>query len=476
MGHSLTVNGMPRPRQGANSARQLPEKSVIHKIALALVALTVGSGAIVFSEPAPVDALTLMLIVGLPVIGLVSIRPPLLVILSALLVMAGAAFFASSLATDVERAVTHNAVTLYLYLAAFTFAAFVSRNPAAHMRLILNAYTVAAVIAAAAALAGYFGMVPGADELFTKFGRASGPFKDPNVFGAFLVLAVVYTLHLALSLRGGASVAAFAALGLMMFAVLLSFSRGAWAASGVGILIYGYLSFVTAKRNLDRVKLICLTGASVAAAVLLVGVAFETDGIAKLLEERASLSQDYDKGPDGRFGGQAKAEALIVENVFGIGALEFNAEYHPEDVHNVYLTMFLNAGWLGGFLYLFIAALTALFGVRHAFRRTSTQPLFIVAYAALAATLLEGLLIDSDHWRHFYLLMGLVWGLMIADRRIVREARIIIDRRPVLLNKVLIIPPSRRKARVLTPVRRALPAAARPALPRRPARIITSRR
>jgi hypothetical protein len=27
---------------------------------------------------------------------------------------------------------------------------------------------------------------------------------------------------------------------------------------------------------------------------------------------------------------------------------------------------------------------------------------------------LEGLVIDLDHWRHFYLLMALVWGLMLS--------------------------------------------------------------
>ena len=57
-------------------------RSAAHKLALALVWLTVASGAVVFSEPAPVDVLTMGLIVLLPVIGLVAISPALVGLLA----------------------------------------------------------------------------------------------------------------------------------------------------------------------------------------------------------------------------------------------------------------------------------------------------------------------------------------------------------------------------------------------------------
>ena len=31
-----------------------------------------------------------------------------------------------------------------------------------------------------------------------------------------------------------------------------------------------------------------------------------------------------------------------------IDSVQFGSQFHHEDVHNVYLSMFLNAGWLGG--------------------------------------------------------------------------------------------------------------------------------
>jgi len=53
-------------------------------------------------------------------------------------------------------------------------------------------------------------------------------------------------------------------------------------------------------------------------------------------------------------------------------------------------------------------------GLRHAFVRTATQPVFLVVYACFLAHALEGFIIDLDHWRHFYLLLALIWGLMLG--------------------------------------------------------------
>ena len=84
-----------------------------------------------------------------------------------------------------------------------------------------------------------------------------------------------------------------------------------------------------------------------------------------------------------------------------------------------------------------------------------------VAFAALVGHVVEGFVIDTDHWRHFYLLMGVVWGLMAGDAREVRKAKIIRDRRPILMLKELVVPPSRRQARIAGRVPRR-PAICRP--------------
>jgi hypothetical protein len=113
-----------------------PSRSLVHGFSLALVWLTVASGAIVLTEPAPVDLLTMVLIVLLPIVGLVAIRPPLVVFLAIWLTGAAGAFISSITAFDVARSTIHSVISVYLYSAAFVFAAFVVKKPEAHTRLI----------------------------------------------------------------------------------------------------------------------------------------------------------------------------------------------------------------------------------------------------------------------------------------------------------------------------------------------------
>lgn len=388
----------------------------LQRLALGLVWLGVASGAVVFSEPAPVDILTMGLIAGLPLVGLVWVRAPLLAVFAVWLACGAGAFIASAQSGELDRSTTHAAISIYLYLAFLVFAAFVAKRPAAHTKLILDAYLAAAFVAAVAGVIGYFNLLPGSAENFTRFSRASGTFKDPNVYGPFLVPAMLYALHQVLNARFSRTVLPAIMLLFLSFAILLSFSRGAWFNAAVGIAVYAYFSIVRASTNRHRLKVLLLGTCVVAAAVLVLFVASRYEAVGDLLSQRAALTQSYDVGPQGRFGGQAKAQMLILDNPLGIGALQFGAVHHHEDVHNVYLSMFLNAGWLGGLTFAILVLVTGVFGLRHALRRSETSAYFLIAYAAFLGNALEGFVIDIDHWRHFYLLMAIVWGLMVADR------------------------------------------------------------
>jgi O-antigen ligase len=245
------------------------------------------------------------------------------------------------------------------------------------------------------------------------------------------------------------------------FAILLSFSRGAWFNLVVAVAIYGYCSFICAPTHRQRLKMVAvgLVGAALVAGGLL--AATQSEAVGRLLEERAQLSQSYDEGPEGRFGGHEKAKRLIIDNPLGIGAGTFTEVYHHEDVHNVYLSMFLNAGWLGGLLFILMCGLTTLYGLRHAFKRTASQALFLIAFAAFVGNVVEGFVIDIDHWRHFYLEMALVWGLMLGDRRVATLQAA--PRRPARIKKPVMIIPARRAPRIVGRARVRLTPLAAPA-------------
>lgn len=386
----------------------------LRRLVLIYVWLTIASSAIVFSEPALYDVLVMGAALLLPVVSLVSFSRGLALYLLLWAAIVAAGFISVTQAGVLDMPTTHMGITLYLAFTSVVMAAFVANRPDANVKLIMSAYTVAALIAASAALIGYFSLLPGTYDLFTEFGRARGAFKDPNVLGAFLVPALLYAFNVVMTGRLARASLWLIAMPILLFGSVLSFSRGAWINLAVSLAVYACFTFTTVSTHRQRLKLVLYV---VLAAVLAVGVfaaAQTIPQVAELMGERASLEQSYDVGPEGRFGGQAKAVELIATHPLGIGALEFGRLYHNEDVHEVYLSMFLNAGWLGGTLYLALVLLTLGLGLRQVVRDRGGDGISAVLVAAFFGMALEGAVIDTDHWRHFYLFMALIWGMALA--------------------------------------------------------------
>ena len=63
-----------------------------------------------------------------------------------------------------------------------------------------------------------------------------------------------------------------------------------------------------------------------------------------------------------------------------------------------------------------VSAVITTLGVafRHALRPAPIQGITIVMLAAFAGLAAEGMIVDTDHWRHFYVVMGVLWGLIMA--------------------------------------------------------------
>jgi O-antigen ligase len=175
-----------------------------------------------------------------------------------------------------------------------------------------------------------------------------------------------------------------------------------------------FFTFGIAATSRERIKLVMHM---VLAGVLAVGALAAAQSIPKVAElmgERASFEQSYDVGPEGRFGGQEKAAELVMTHPLGIGALEFARVYHNEDVHEVYLNMYLNMGWFGGTLYIFLVFTTLVLGLKLVLRDRGGDGVSAVLVAAFFGMVLEGAVIDTDHWRHFYLIMAMIWGMSLA--------------------------------------------------------------
>lgn len=311
---------------------------------------------------------------------------------------------------DEEPSVRFTAVSVYLMVTALFFAAIMAEDPVGRLETLRRGYLFAAWCAGLAAILGYFD-VGGLAGTFTYASRASGTFKDPNVLGPFLVLPIVYILQHVLTGRLGLARGVMV-MSVPLLALFLSFSRGAWGNLAGSTLLMAGLMFLTAPSASRRARIVALTllALGLVVAALLVALSFES--IRSVFEIRASLDQSYDQGVTGRFGSQLRSIPLLLETPNGFGPLRFRWHF-PEDPHNVYINAFASYGWLGGFTYLALMVITCYVGWKLVFTRAPWQNHAIALWSVLFVTILQGVQIDTDHWRHFYLMFGLVWGLAV---------------------------------------------------------------
>ena len=395
------------------------------KLAYFLVWATMASSSVVFAEPALFDALMIGLIALLPLLGLTSFSNPILFFLFAWLVIGASELLSASLSGILDISTKHTLISIYLSLSAIILAAFVRADPERHIHIVMSGLMFASLVAVTAGVGGYFGAIPGMDDLFTQYGRARGLFKDPNVYGSFIVPALIYYLHGMATASAKRSLIMFLLAGFVVLGLLVSFSRGAWFNAAIAVTVYGYVQFIAAHTHRLRLKLVLIGVFGICTVILGLMAIMQIESVADLLKQRASLTQSYDTGTEGRFGGQLRALDIIITNPLGIGALEFARPRSSEDVHNVYLSMFLNAGWLGGMAYLGLVITTLAVAFRNALRPSPHQGMLIVLLASFAGMVAEGVIVDTDHWRHFYIIMGLIWSLIAARKYNIRRPQTI---------------------------------------------------
>jgi len=207
--------------------------------------------------------------------------------------------------------------------------------------------------------------------------------------------------------------------------LLLGFSRGSWFHFAVSAAVLVVLICLTAPTPQVRMRVIGLSViAAVALAALLV-LLLSFDSIGQMFQERAQLIKSYDVGQVGRFHLQELALGAVLDFPNGMGPYGFS-RLHGEQQHNVYLQAFMVYGWIGGMAYLLLIFSTLVVGFRAALMRTPWQPYATTAFAAFAGEVAEGLVIDTDHWRHFFLLLGMIWGLAAATFRHTRNEHVVL--------------------------------------------------
>lgn len=369
------------------------------------------ASCVAFIEPSPHDALMGLLAIVALAAGVRFHR--ILIVPFALLVIWNFFGLLTLLnVPDQKETVQYAATSVYLAVAALIFALVVADNTMPRMAALEVAYVMAAVISAICGAIGYFRLFPGAG-MFTLYDRAMGMFKDPNVYGPFLILPLLILLQRMIARR--IHVTSVITAGIILFGLLLSFSRGAWFNFAVGLAVVIALDFLSAPTVKARMRIVGLGVAGVAAMLVLVVVLLSTTSLGSMFAQRAQLIQSYDVGTGGRFVLQQLAIGTVLEFPNGMGPFEFSRVFGLQQ-HNVYLQAFLVYGWGGGLAYVLLVLATTWIAFANAIKRTPWQGYAIAAAGTWLGVVLEGFIIDTDHWRSFFLVLGLIWGLAAATR------------------------------------------------------------
>ena len=386
--------------------------ALVRRLQLGSLWLVGAVSGFVLIEPAPYEFMVMLAALAFVATGIALRAGHVALLLMLIFYNIG---YATSLVPviDLEDTAKWTAVSCFLSLTTLFYAVALADDTARRADVLLRGYIFCAVITSIIAVLAYFKAIPGW-ETFILALRARSTFKDPNVFGPFLVLPGIIVLQRMMfgRLRDvlvNGAIAAVIAAGL-----LLSFSRGAWGHFAISAaMMMFFFTFVTTRSNVERLRIIVFAVLAVVALAAFVAALLSIDAVAELFKDRASLVKSYDTGHLGRFNRHLLGGLMIFDYPLGVGPLQFS-RYFPEDPHNSFLDAFMAGGWLGGFTFLALVLVTVVRGFRHVFARTPWRTTYIAVYAAFLGEVGESYIIDVQHWRHYYMIMGMVWGMIVA--------------------------------------------------------------
>lgn len=403
----------------ANQTRGQAAKFSYQSIVNAVFAIFIFSGLVSFVEPSPYD---FMALVAIPVwffggFRIHRVQVPILV-LWCIFELSGFAALMPYL--DDSDARVYQFQSLYLFFTVICFTLFFGERTIGRAEICLKAFTLGAFVSAFISILSYFDIAGLGLKLITVEGRVSGTFKDPNVFGSYLILGITFLLQDLLIGKGKRLIFSALMLFILFIGVFISYSRGSWGATVGAIVFLMLATYTTSDSNAARRRIFVMSAVIICLAVLILLAILSNDNVRDFFFQRAAM-HDYDEGVTGRFGNQLRSIPTLLDHPAGLGPLRFRLFFGLEP-HNSYIGGFANDGWIGGFAWIFIVLSSCYIGFRLVFIRSPYQRFAQVVFASLFVQLLQGFQIDIDHWRQIFLHFGMIWGLETARVRWLQRA------------------------------------------------------
>jgi O-antigen ligase len=401
-----------------------PQRATLRLIGSGMVAFGVFLSGFVIDEPAPYE-LWMAALLGIWFILGLRISRQTAPLLALLLTFNIGGMLSLTQMNDLATGPMYVAVSSFLALTAVFYAAIIEDS---HKRLplIFNAWVFAATITSTLGILGYFHAFPGS-EVFTLYDRAKGAFQDPNVFGPFLVPPSLYLVHGILTGSLRTSPIKAGALLILAFGVFLSFSRAAWGLFLLGIVLLIFIMLLKERSGAFRLRILILSLASIVMMMASLLIAMQFPKVSQLFSTRAQLVQEYDGEHLGRFERHRIGFTMMMERPLGIGPMVFGTIF-PEDEHNIWLKSLTTYGWLGFVSYVGVLCWTLYLGFKNLLKDRPWQPYIMIGWICILGHAAIGNVIDIDHWRHVYLLLGVVWGCAALERRHIRNQSVKVPR------------------------------------------------
>ncbi|MDQ7841233.1 MAG: hypothetical protein RDU83_09435 [bacterium] len=291
-------------------------------------------------------------------------------------------------ADDLATAIRYVAITGYLALLYLAVAGLLRQDA---RQAVIAGIVVAALATTALTLLAFYDVPDLAHLIYHRGPRWQGTFKDPNVFGGFLVLPLAWSLD---RVMAGGRAGWVLATAVLLLGLVMSLSRGAVLAGAVTLGIMAVLAL--RRREYAQVR----RGAFALALGLAVVVGFVlAHDLGSTILRRVGL-EDYDSV---RFEVQERAVTgqSGSSRALGMGPGQFEV-VHAYATHSLYLRILAENGLLafvpfGAFLVLHLVRIGPGGGT---------------ILAILAGQLLNGFVIDTLHWRHLWVLLGLAaWNV-----------------------------------------------------------------
>lgn len=371
----------------------------IPSLYLKMIWIWMALSSFVLIEPAPYDML-------FPICGIAGLMfshlslagymaPPLLAIIVFINANILSLLFVPG---SLNKSVGFLLITLYLTATWVFFIGLLKKYRHLALEVLFSGYTAAAVISVTVGIAAFSRLMPSA-ELFLLYDRAAGLFKDPNVFGPFLIPPVLWTVSRFEVKNSAGRYWWLGAAAMLSVGVLLSFSRAAWGNYLISVFLY----YVLPSRISLRERILKL---SVILAVMSLFFFFVLGQgqVNDLLVQRVGY-HEYDNN---RFGTQLASLKLAAEYPLGIGPYQ-TEQLLAYSTHSLYVRVLTEYGLLGLMSSACFLMMTIIRSLRHNFSVDNLSPYPAIITASLIGLLFNSFFIDTLHWRHFWLLLALPW-------------------------------------------------------------------